>query len=126
MQEFIERPLLQAGFFILLSIVILPIVRPKDADSVWSIAGAVYGVFILVNSVLILFVPRVWFYFLYSMLFSFVYLLATAVTIPAYIKLTNTAGSNENAMVFLVAMYHPLAALLVIFLQWAYLTVFGQ
>ena len=124
MQEYIGRPSFQVAFFILLSLVIVPIARPKNADSVWSIAGVVYAVFIGVNSVLTLFVQQVWSYFLYSMLFSCVYLIATALTIPAYIKITKTQGSNEGAMVFLVAIYHPLASLLVIFLQWAYSKIF--
>jgi hypothetical protein len=52
MQEYIGRPSFQVAFFILLSLVLIPIARPKNADSVWSIAGVVYAVFIGVNSVL--------------------------------------------------------------------------
>jgi len=124
MHEYITRPFFQVIVFTLLSIVILPIARPKDANSVYTIAGIVYAVFIVVNSIIICFVPKMWPYFFYSMLFSIVYVLATAVIMSLYIDITKTEGSGETAMIFLIIMYHPLASLLVIFLKWAYLKIF--
>jgi hypothetical protein len=121
MQDYIVRPFFQMAAFTLLSMAMVSIARPKYAESVLNIAGAAYGVFILVNSGLVFFVHQVWSYFFYSMLFSVVYLLVTALTIPTYIKLTKANGSSENAMVFLIAMYHPFALLLAIFLHWFFL-----
>jgi hypothetical protein len=124
MQEHVERPLLQMVVFIVLSVVTIPVVKPKNADLVWTIAGAIYAVFIVVNSVLICLVSKVWPYFFSSMLCSFVYLLVAGLAIPTYISITKTVGSNESGMVFIMAMYHPLASLLVIFLKWTYQKVF--
>jgi hypothetical protein len=124
MQEFIARPFLQIVFFTLLSMVVVPAARPKNADSVFTIVGVIYMVFILVNSVAICFAPKVWPYFFNSLLFSIVFLLTLVLLASIYIDVTKTQGSGETAMVFLVVMYHPIALLLVIFLQWAYLRLF--
>ncbi|HTE41593.1 MAG TPA: hypothetical protein VK629_12225 [Steroidobacteraceae bacterium] len=124
MQEYIGRPLIQAVFFALLTMVIMPIVRPKITDSVYGIAGAIYAVFMLVNSIAICFAPKVWPYFSYSMLFSIIYIVVMFVVLNTYISVTKTEGSAESSMVFVVIMYHPFGLLLMIFLKWAYMKIF--
>lgn len=119
MQDYIGRPLLQIVFFTLLSAVIMPIARPKNADSVYAIAGGIYAAFVVVNSILLFFAPRTWPYFFQSMLASIIYLLVAALLAAMYLSITKTKGSSEGAMVFLVVLYHPPALLLAIFLQWA-------
>ena len=124
MHEYLSRPFLQVIAFTLLSLAIIPLGRPKDANAVYSIAGIIYGVFILANSVIVAFVPRVWPYFFLSMLSSAFYLLVIAIIIPSYISVAKIKGSGESAMIFLLILYHPFALLLVIFLKWLYLKIF--
>lgn len=119
MREFISSPLHQALLFTLLSLAALPIVRPKDADSAYAIAGAFYAVFIVVNSFLLWTAPKAWPYFFQSMLLSIAYLLVAALVVALYLGVTKTKGPNDSAMVFLVIVYHPFALLAAIFLQWA-------
>jgi hypothetical protein len=120
MQALIAKPIVQAAMFMLLSMVLIPIFRPKNAETVWSIAGVVYALFIVANSILVCFVTNVWPYFWYSMLLSFAYLVVAGLVVMAYLKLAGTQGSNESGMVFVVIMYHPVALLVMIFLRWAY------
>lgn len=124
MHEYLGKPLIQVLVFTFLSVVVIAISRPKDANAVYTIAGIVYIAFILVNSFYIVFIPNVWTYFFYSMLFSLLYLLIISIIIPGYINIAKIMGSGESGMIFLVIMYHPVAALLVIFLKWIYLRVF--
>lgn len=124
MHEYFGKPFIQILFFIFLSVIIIVFSRPKDANAVYTIAGIVYIVFILVNSFYVFFIPNMWTYFFYSMLFSLLYLLIISIILPGYINLAKIAGSGESGMIFLVIMYHPLAVLFVIFLKWIYLRVF--
>ena len=119
-----SKPYLQALIFIFVSLLVLLIWRPKEVDTVYTISGVIYAVFIVVNCVLIFFVPRVWPYFFYSMLFSVLYIIAMAMLIEVYNRIRATDGSGESGMIFLVIMYHPLAALLAIFFKWLYRMIF--
>jgi hypothetical protein len=124
LQAFIGRPFFQAIFFILLSLVILPFARSKDANSVYTIAGILFAFFIITNCGMVCFVPKVWPYFFYSMLFSLAYLLIIAIIVPAYISLMKIEGSGESGMIFLIILYHPVLLLVMIFLKWIYLKLF--
>ena len=115
---YLSRPYFHVLVFLAISFAVFLLLRPKDANSLYTMAGVVYAVFILVNSLLIFYAPNTWSYFFTSLLFSLIYLLAIALMASMYIHLAKVEGSGESAMVFLVIMYHPLALLLTIFLKW--------
>ena len=115
---YLSRPHVHVLIFLAISLAVFFVLRPKDANSLYSMAGVVYAVFILANSILIFYAPNTWSYFFTSLLFSLVYLLAIALMTSMYIHLAKVEGSGESAMVFLVVMYHPLALLFMIFLKW--------
>jgi len=115
---YLSRPHVHVLIFLAISLAVFFVLRPKDANSLYSMAGVVYAVFILANSILIFYAPNTWSYFFTSLLFSLVYLLAIALMASMYIHLAKVEGSGESAMVFLVVMYHPLALLFMIFLKW--------
>ncbi|CAD5276720.1 MULTISPECIES: hypothetical protein [unclassified Imperialibacter] len=122
--EWLQKPFYQLQVFVVLTFVFLVIMRPVKADNAWMIAGIVYGCFIVVNTVLIGFADKPWYYFLTSLGFSILYLIAIGVLIPALIRVMKMEGSGESAMVFLLIIYHPLALMLMMFLKWAYFKVF--
>lgn len=122
--EIIQRPYIQATFFILLTILAIFILGPKNADNTWSIAGIVFIGFMLTNSIFICAAHNSLSYFLYSLGFSVLYLICIAVLLPALIKLLKIEGSGESAMVFIFIIYHPAFLLLVLFLKWLYFKIF--
>lgn len=119
-EAFIVRPYLQAIAFILVSVLALLIFRPREVNAVYTLSGVIYAVFIVVNCILLFFVPKVWPYFFFSMLFSVLYIIIVALLIELYVRIFSASGDGESGMIFLVVMYHPLAALLAILLRWAY------
>ena len=123
-EAFIIRPYLQAVVFLLVSLLALLIVRPREVNAVYTLSGVIYALFIIVNCVMLFYVPKVWPYFLLSMLFSVLYLIAVALLIELYVRVFSASGDGESGMIFLVIMYHPLAALLAIFCKWAYQQLF--
>ena len=125
LEDFVSRPYLQALTFILLSVLLLAVVRPKETDTVYTLTGVVYAIFILANCVMIFFVPRVWPYFFYSMLCSVLYVGLIAMLNELYERIASSSGSGESGMIFLVIMYHPIAGLLAIFIKWIYNVVFS-
>jgi hypothetical protein len=123
-EAFVVRPYLQAAAFLVISLLALLIVRPREVNGAYTISGVIYALFIVVNCVMLFYVPKVWPYFLMSMLFSVLYIVAVALLIELYVRLFSASGDGESGMVFLVIMYHPLAALLAIFCRWAYQQIF--
>jgi hypothetical protein len=123
-EDFVSRPYLQASAFIVVTVLVLTIVRPREADTSYSLSGVIYVVFIVANCVMMFFVPRIWPYFLYSMLSSALYIVVVATVIEIYNRMASATGSGESGMIFLVIIYHPPAALLAIFLKWLYNLVF--
>jgi len=122
--ELLQRPFVQVLFFILLTIISVFIIRPKNTDTAWSLAGYVFIGFILLNSVLICTVSNSWSYFFYSLGFSILYLGIIAILIPATIKLLKIEGSGESAMIFIYIIYHPVLLLFMLFLKWGYFKLF--
>jgi len=118
--ELLQKPYIQALLFILLTILSIVIIAPKNADKTWSIAGFVFIGFMLLNSVLICTVSNSWTYFFYSLGFSVLYLLSIAIIIPSLIKLLKIEGSGESAMIFIWIIYHPILLLVVLSLKWTY------
>lgn len=123
-EVFVARPYLQAITFLLFSLLALLIIRPKEVNAVYTISGVIYALFIIANCVLLFFVPRVWPYFFQSMLFSVLYIIVVALLIELYVRIFAASGDGESGMIFLVVMYHPVAALLAIFLKWVYHQIF--
>lgn len=120
----IQKPLYQLIFFTLVTIVLLIIIRPGKTDTLWTIAGVLYALFILTNAVMVCFQVNVWPYFFYSLLFSVLYIFIAGGITSAYTGITNVEGSGESGMIFLVIMYHPFGLLIMIFLKWLYFKVF--
>ncbi|MES2730570.1 MAG: hypothetical protein V4714_02435 [Bacteroidota bacterium] len=115
-----QRPVYQGLFFFLLAVLIIILLRPRNPNGTWNIAGVLYVLFILTNSVCILTVDTVWMYFLFSLLSSVLYLLLSSWVIAALIDWMGADGSGESSMIFLSIIYHPVLLLLVLFLQWAW------
>ncbi len=122
--ELLQKPFVQMLLFLCLTILSVLIIKPKDCDKTWNIAGIVFIGFILVNSILICIATNSWSYFFYSILFSLLYLIIISILIPALINLLEVEGSGESAMIFLFIIYHPVCLLLMLFLKWAYFKLF--
>lgn len=118
--QLLHKPAYQALLFVLLTIVLAVVVRPKNAEKVWVLCGVVYCLFIATNSALSFWAVEVWSYFFLSLGFTIVYLFAIAIIVKVIIKALKLAGSEESAMVFLVVIFHPIALLLVLLLKWAF------
>jgi len=121
---FIQKPLYQALLFIGVTLVLFIAIRPQKTETLWTIAGAVYGLFILTNTIVLCFEANVWSYFLYSMLFTVLYLLVAGAMVSAFSSMLKAGGSGESGMIFLVIIYHPFLLLLMIFLKWIYFKIF--
>ncbi len=116
--EYLTKPYSHCVVFLVLTFLILVLIRPKDANVMYTIAGVVYVFFILTNSVLIYFTENSWSYFFISLLFSVIYILAFSVLSSLYVRLADVDGSGESGMIFLVIIYHPVALLLVMGMKW--------
>lgn len=119
----LQKPHYQALLLLLITIPILLLSSPKNADSAWFIAGYCYLGFIVLNIVVQWFSESQWQYFFYSIVFSIAYILAIAVMVPVLIKLLKLEGSGESAMAFLFIIYHPVGLLIVMFAKWIYFKV---
>ena len=125
LMSIVYKPLYQWLIFIGLAfILIFIILRPKKEDSVWVIAAGTYLAFILINSIFIWTAESTWSYFLSSLFFSLLYLMAVNFLVQLYSQQANTEGSGESSMIFLVIIYHPFSLLLVIFIKWIYFKFF--
>ena len=118
----LHKPWYQASLLLALTVLLLIVVRPKQQDSLWLIAGLGYALFILVNAVAIWFSDSPWTYVLQSLLIAVLYLAAAAAVVTLFAPLLHAQGSGESAMVFLIIIYHPLALALVKLCQWLYLS----
>ncbi|MEZ4945427.1 MAG: hypothetical protein R2804_07875 [Cyclobacteriaceae bacterium] len=116
----LHKPLYQALLLLLVTIPILLLSSPKNADSAWLIAGFCYLAFIVLNIVAQWFSVNQWQYFFYSISFSIAYILVIAVIMPILIKLLKLEGAGESAMAFLFIIYHPVGLLIVMFAKWIY------
>ena len=122
-QVLATKPFFQMAVFTALSVVLLLLLRPKNVNAVYNTTGVIYAIFILVNSIVVVFAARHWPYFFSSILFSVLYVVTVSFLAPLYIRLARLDGSGESGMIFLVIIYHPFALLLVIFLKWAYFKI---
>lgn len=122
--ELLQKPFVQLLLAMLLTILFISILGPKNTDHTWNIAGLVYIGFMIINSILICTVSNSWRYFFYSLGFSIVYLVCISMIVPAITKFLKIEGSAESAMIFISFIYHPVLLLAMIFLKWAYLKFF--
>jgi hypothetical protein len=121
--NFIFRPAWQAFILLLINIILLIIVRPNHLEHTWILAGAGYGLFILINSIFIWKSGAPWRYFFLSMVISVGYLFVAWAITTGYASITTASGSNESSMVFLIIMYHPFALLVVMFFKWLFIKI---
>ncbi len=121
--EFLQKPFIQALFFIFLTIVAVLVIKPKTIDKTWTLAGIFFISFMLVNALLIWVAADSWSYFFYSFLFAVLYLCSISVILPALIKLVKIEGTAESAMIFVFIIYHPVLLLFVLFIKWLYVTI---
>ncbi|MEP2669305.1 MAG: hypothetical protein ABJH04_09945 [Cyclobacteriaceae bacterium] len=119
----LHKPIYQALLFLLISIPLILLSSPKNANGAWLIAGYCYLGFIVMNIVLQWFSHHQWHYFFHSIGFSVAYILAIAVIMPIMIKLIKLEGSGESAMAFLFIIYHPVGLLIVMFAKWVYFKI---
>lgn len=115
---YLLKPYVHVIVFLVVTFAAFLLLRPKDANALYTMAGVVYVAFILANSVLVFFAQNTWSYFFISLLFSLVYLMAVALLSSLYIRLAKVEGSGESATMFLVIIYHPAVLLLVILVKW--------
>lgn len=120
----LQKPFAQSILFLGLTVLLLLIVRPKQEEMVWTLAGILYILFILTNSIFLFWQTTVWSYFFYSLLFTLIYLFSIQGLVAAHLRLFTTTGAGESSMIFLVVIYHPFALLFVIFLKWLYRVIF--
>lgn len=122
--HFIQKPLGQLVASLALTILALAILRPKNAETLWTFTGIIYVCFIIVNSLFVWKAEHQWLYFFYSVGCSVAYLLIVSGLTSAYSSLVNVHGSGESGMIFLVIIYHPFILMFVIFIQWFIIKVF--
>ena len=115
---FIQKPGYQALLFLLLTPILIFVIQPKNADTAWVIAAYTFGLFLIVNAVVLWFDDSPWRYFFYSIGFAVVYLLFIAIIVPGLLKVLQLKGSGESAMAFLILIYQPFALLLVMLAKW--------
>lgn len=122
--DFIQKPYGQLATFIAVTILMLILVRPRQAEPLWTMAGLFYIFFIVANAIFIWTSDHQWLYLLYSLGCSVAYILIMSGLTSVYSSIANVDGSGESGMIFLVIIYHPFILLFVMFLNWVYLKVF--
>ena len=121
--QLIHKPVYQGLLFIILTVMLTFIVRPKTADSTWVTAGLAYCCFILANAVLAFWSNEIWRYFFLSIGVSLLYLLVIALVAKALISSLHLKGTEESAMIFIVIILHPVLLLLSIFVKWIFFKI---
>jgi hypothetical protein len=114
----LRHPLYQFGFFYLATVLSVPFLRRRKADTIWNLAGLFYVLFIAVNSIFQLFADSTWTYFFISVLVSAAYAFLGGSMLEYLIKALKIEGSGESAMIFLIVLYHPVVLLLMVLLRW--------
>jgi hypothetical protein len=114
----IQKPAYQALLFLVLTPTLMLIIQPKTAGRAWSIAAYAFGVFLIVNGVLLWFAGSPWRYFFYSIGCALGYLLIMAIIMRGLIRVLRLERSEESAMAFLIIIYQPVALLLVMAAKW--------
>lgn len=120
MRSFITNPFSLAGIILVLMVITLLLVNPPDAEMVFNVGGFTYALFILVNSFAGVLCPGRLKYFWLSMLSSVLYILSAAVICMVVIDMEEKRGSSEGAMIFMIALYHPLLFAVVQAANWFY------
>jgi hypothetical protein len=122
--DFIQKPIGQLVAFITATLLILLIVRTRTAETLWTMAGVIYILFILTNSLLIWKAEQPWLYFFISLGLSVLYILLISLITKAYEAVIHVHGSGESGMIFLVIIYHPVTLLLVVVAKWLFHKIF--
>ena len=116
--DLLRQPWNQSGFFLLITLLIVPFLKWKTANAPWNVAGLSYIGFIVVNSIFLWFTESTWMYFFTSLAISLAYVLVAGTLVQFLIRLLKIEGPGESAMIFLTIIYHPVALLMVILLKW--------
>lgn len=117
----LHKPWYQAAACLLLTAAFMPAIRPEKLDSLWTIAGLAYLLFLLSNAIGQWFANRSWGYFGFSLLCSVLYLFAARFLVQICAGLLGSKGSGESGMIFLVIMFHPPLLLLTLLAKFLYL-----
>jgi hypothetical protein len=115
---FLLTPIYQALLFLLLTTVLILLIRPRNADRAWLIAAYTFGLFLIVNAVLLWFDNSPWRYFFYSMGSAIGYVLFIAIVMRVLLSVLKLKDTGESAMAFLILIYQPFALLLVMLTKW--------
>jgi hypothetical protein len=115
---FMLTPAYQVLLFLLLTPILILIIRPKNADTAWLIAAYTFGLFLVVNAVLLWFDDSPWRYFFYSIGLAVGYLLLIAIVMRILLYILRLKDSGESAMAFLILIYQPIVLLLVMLAKW--------
>jgi len=119
--SYLHHPFYQFLFMQVLFVLVMIVIRPVQLERVWVMAGVHYISFILLNGVMCWFAEGVWMYFLYSMVFSVLFLLCANGLINLYSNWKSVGGSGESSMIFLVIIYHPFVLLAVMLARWVFI-----
>ena len=112
------KPPYQAILFVLLTPVVIFFSRPGSADRAWVIAGLLFIMYLLINSVALWFDNSPWWYFLYSIASTLGYIIIVSAIMPVLLNVMRLDGSGESGMIFLVLIYQPFALLLIMLAKW--------
>ena len=113
-----RQPLYQVALFLVITLITVPFLSPKNANAIWNTAGILYIGFILTNAVLFWFADGTWSYVLISLGYSLLYILVAGVLVSSLIRVLKIPGSGESAGIFIFIIYHPLILLFIVFLKW--------
>ena len=116
--DLLRQPLYQFLLCLFVTILLLPFLRKRSPDAIWSAAGTCYIGFIFINAVGFLFEDHLWRYFFTSMGFSLLHILISGILVSALIGVLKQKGSGESAMIFLTVIYHPAILLFIMLIKW--------
>jgi hypothetical protein len=114
----LQYPTHQTILFLVITLVVLILIRPKSADKVWQTATYIFAIFLLVNSLMIWNAPAPWRYVFTSIMCGVGYLISIAIIIAIYNRLLSVEKSEESAMGFIIWIYQPIGLLGILFIKW--------
>jgi hypothetical protein len=114
----LQNPAYQALLFLLFTPILIFLIRPKSAETAWTVAACAFGLFLIVNAGLLWLDDSPWRYFFYSIGVAVGYLVFIPIIIPGVLRVLKLKGSEESSMAFLILIYQPFALLFVMLVKW--------
>jgi len=99
--------LYQLFFFVLITVLIIPLFRKRDLNAIWNLAGFFYILFIVINSLFMWTADAVWVYFFDSLGYSVIYMLLAGIIVFFLINTMKIKGSGRSCNDFYVLYLPP-------------------